>query len=136
MTKLYITFFIAILFLGCKAQKFSLVENSSIKIINAYYKKIPPAIKEDKSTTQLFVKIEENKSIELTGVYFNNRYVNQNTKGNKYELITNLKELKVKEKIPFELEHNEIVIVYLENGKKKFAKFTIQKKKNWDNIPR
>lgn len=135
-------FILVVFLMGCKGNKFVLETNSKFTFKEAFYTVTPPAIQEGNSfsiVTLEFSSQEELKEIELKGIYFMEKYGLLKAKNRvTYQasiILPKDKEV-LKEKIPFQIEANEIVISYIEAGKQKYLLKKLNRKDSFDNIPR
>ena len=137
--RIYYLFLLGIL-LGCASKKYSLEKNPRIQIADAYYKEVPPAINDEKSTIQVYVELAENdrNDIRINGIFFKNQYLKQKENAKPLVLSTFISNTKsaLDPDFPFDLKNTEFVIDYSYNNKKKFAKFSIARRLTSDDIPR
>lgn len=128
--------------LCCKSNKFALETASIFTFKEIFFTEIPAAIREGNSfatVTLEFQNLEELKNIELIGIYFKEKYALLKAKNKvtyQASIILPKNKEQIQEKIPFEIQSNEIVISYKESGKQKYLLKKIQRKDSFDNVPR
>ena len=134
---------ILVLFLlGCKSNKFALESTSIFTFKEIFFTETPAAIQEGNSfatVTLEFQNFDGLKNIELIGIYFKEKYALLKAKNKvtyQASIILPKEKEEIKEKIPFEIQSNEIIISYKESGKQKYLLKIIQRKDSFDNVPR
>lgn len=137
--RIYYLFLLGIL-LGCASQKYSLEKNPRIQVEDAYYKEVPPAIKDGKVTTQVYIELQENDRniVAINGIFFKGQYLKQKDNAKPLVMSTFIsnKNPSLDPDFPFDLKNTEFVIDYQYNNKRKFALFPISRKLSLDDIPR
>lgn len=134
----YSYLFLVFILFSCKSKKYCLEENSVLTLKDGFYSIVPPAISEGNSSvkaTLILNNFDKNK-ISLKGFYFRNHFISykevKNPFGIEGSVILDGKE----EKIPFNLEDFEVVLVYVVKDKDKYVKFSLKRKDNdFNNIP-
>lgn len=128
---------IGFLIFSCKSQQFKLETESNLSLKEGSYTVIPSAIKEGKSSVKAFVILNDfDLTIKLNGFYFRNKFVEYKDNNNPNLLEGSIIIDESASEIPFDLEQNDVVIEYIQKGKKKFVKFKLKKKTNsLNNIP-
>ena len=132
--------------LGC-SNKFKIDKKELIKFEEAYYQEWVAGIKgagAGINITLIPMKEIRDNSIKVQGIYFRNEYTKltfyqaskfQGTiKTNKNDSTTSLEGDKIesttkKKSIPFKLKENEAIISYVKDGKKRYFKITLTKKR-------
>lgn len=133
---------LVVFLLGCKSNKFALETTSIFTFKEVFFTEIPAAIQEGNSfatVTLEFQNLDELKNIELIGIYFKEKYALLKAKNKltyQASIILPKDKEQIQEKIPFEIQSNEIVISYKESGKQKYLLQKIQRKDSFDNVPR
>lgn len=138
--------FFLIVFFGC-ANTYKLENKAVLSFTESSYNSWFSGVKGGGSGYSVFLKMDESdvlnaEKIELKGVYFKEKYANLKLQGlGSYQAFFKRKgdsgmlPIKVKkevikeEKIPFVLNENEAVVSCLINGKQKYIKVVLTKKK-------
>jgi hypothetical protein len=137
-------FFFLLVLTGCGSQ-FNLEKTSTLSFNESYYYKWTAGVKGGGSGLNIFLSLEEttNINLQIEGLYFKENYCKLKPQGsNKYQgfIKTNenqnsnilgdivVVEENKTEKIPFTLDSENAVIIYKENGKRKYFKITLHKK--------
>lgn len=139
-----LSLFLIVISLGCSNQ-FNFKKNSNLVFEESYYQSWVAGVKGGGSGLNIHLTLERklNKNLEIKGIYFKQHYCNLTVqKENKYSgyILTDQNRYqnsivpsqasKEKEttKIPFILEGNDAVLVYLENKKTRYLKLILRKK--------
>ncbi|ARV16018.1 hypothetical protein [Polaribacter sp. SA4-12] len=142
-------FFLIVLF-GC-ANTYKLEKKPVLSFTDSSYSSWSSGVKGGGSGFSVFLKMDESdtlddKKIELKGVYFKDKYASLKLQGlgsyqaffknksNSDRFVSDAqkdhkKEVSKEEKIPFVLNENEAVVSCLINGKQKYIKVVLTKKK-------
>lgn len=137
-----VMFVLVVFLMGCKSNKFILEKNSIFSFKEAFYEVTPAAIQEGTSfatVTLAFLNQEELKEIEFIGIYFKEKYgllKPKNMLTYQASIILPKDKEQLKEKIPFEIQSNEIVISYKQAGKQKYLLKKVNRKDSFDTIRR
>jgi len=143
-TKTRFVLFLMLILVGCSNQ-FNLEKNSHLVFKESYYQSWVAGVRGGGSGINIHLTLKNNlkKNTELEGIYFKQKYCKLTyQKENKYSgyILTNqnrasnlqgasfVTDEKETTKIPFTLEGNDAVLVYLENSKRRFLKLTLSKK--------
>ena len=136
--------FFMLLSLGCSNQ-YKFKKNPNLVFEESYYESWVAGVKGGGSGLNIHLTLEKKlkKNLEIEGIYFKQKYCKLNVqKENKYSgyiltshnrdsnseeaiKVTDEKEIT---NIPFTLEGNEAVLVYLENKKRSYLKLTLREK--------
>ncbi|OIP46013.1 MAG: hypothetical protein COZ16_04420 [Flavobacteriaceae bacterium CG_4_10_14_3_um_filter_31_253] len=126
---------------GCNSNKF-LLKNTSRFTFEAFYKVTPAAIREGNSfalVTLEFANPDELRDIELLGIYFKEKYAVLKVKDSvnyQASIILPKDGERTDEKIPFEIQSNEIVISFKKSGKQQYELYKIKQKNYFETTPR
>lgn len=143
MMKYTFLLFCIVLFSSCKTQKFQLEDSPELTLKEGYYVEVPPAIFEGNAYVKATLKFHEfdKSQVELIGFYFRNNFIKMKEVSDPFAIEGSV--LKVendddvnKTKIPFNLQPFEVVLSYKSKGKQKYAKYKVNRKEVFDNIPR
>lgn len=134
-------FLLFIFLMGCKTQKYQLVESNALSLKEGYYIEIPPGTFEGKTAINAVLTFEkfDKTAIKFLGIYFRNEFVATSGIKDSFKIEAgvykeNFKKLK-EDNIPFKLKKYEVVLSYFYKGKQKYTKYTLQKKSPLGNIP-
>jgi hypothetical protein len=139
-----LSLFLIVISLGCSNQ-FNFKKNSNLVFEESYYESWVAGVKGGGSGLNIHLTLEKKlkKNLQIEGIYFKQKYCKLNLqKENKYSgyILTSQNRYpnsiapsqasKEKEttNIPFTLEGNDAVLVYLENKKTRYLKLTLRKK--------
>lgn len=139
--------FLLVCLLGCSNQ-FKLEKNSSLTVKEFHYQEWVSGLKGGGAGYNIFLLLDKNSmnsDFQIQGLYFREKYCKLKSQGDsKYQgfiktsenIIPNISDNSVSvdksedEKIPFSLEKNNAVLSFTENGKQKYVKLKLNKKKN------
>tara|TARA_R110002073_G_scaffold123234_2_gene266872 strand:+ start:56769 stop:57248 length:480 start_codon:yes stop_codon:yes gene_type:complete len=155
-----VSFLIIVTFIGCNGKKknqLKIEENATLSFQEAYYQDRVSGVKGGGSGINIFLVRNESdfEEIEIKGIFFHEKYTTLKTYGsNKHqgfikgnannedieEVMVGEEKKKIEtieENFPFDLQANEAVISFLDEGVLKYNKITLVKKKlSLDQIPR
>lgn len=136
----YSILFLSLIFLwSCKSQEFTLEKTNDIKLDEGFYVIIPPAIAEGSTSIKVTLNFKEydKTTIELIGLYFRGNFIAMKEVTNPYGIEGSVSESNLikDEKFPFELEPSEVVLSYKKDDQIKYAKYKVNKKKSFYDVP-
>ena len=141
----FLGLFLLLFSIGCSNQ-FKLEKKAPLTFKNSYYQEWVAGVKGGGSGLNIFLLLEEkitNRDFIIEGLYFKQKYCELKPQGNhKYQGFIKTNENQIPnasdnslvfeesevEKVPFDLEGDNAVVFYTENGKRKFFKIKLNKK--------